>query len=190
MFFKNLTFNPPLLIFITWFRAPIDTTLGLHAHTSCRPLKNETHVIYSAIEVVAIFDILTRLLYRADETVVNTCEARGRTLFRVSSHPFAPRQADSGGTLISRNEAHLHINKAVVGHSDGAREARMNHPVAPLHPPSFTLPYTPEPRLPGTPPWTNYTYRQSGLNRGVERILPLTLSLPLVPSLASSLSPL
>jgi len=62
---------------------------------------------------------------------VNTYEARGRTLFRVSSHPFAPRQADSGGTLISRNEAHLHINKAVVGHRDGAREARMNHPVAP-----------------------------------------------------------
>lgn len=62
---------------------------------------------------------------------VNTYEARGRTLFRVSSHPFAPRQADSVGTLISRNEAHLHINKAVVGHRDGAREARMNHSVAP-----------------------------------------------------------
>lgn len=91
---------------------------------------------------------------------------RERTLFRVSSHPFAPRQADSGGTLISRNEAHLHINKAVVGHGDGAREARMNHAVAPLHP--LLLPSLIPPSLdsPGTPPWTNYTYRQSGLNRG------------------------
>lgn len=39
---------------------------------------------------------------------------------------------------------------------------------------------------PGTPPWTNYTYRQSGLNRGVERILSLTPSLPL--SLSRSLA--
>ena len=122
---------------------------------------------------------------------VNTYEARGRTLFRVSSHPFASRQADSGGTLISRNEAHLHINKAVVGHRDGAREARMNHPVAPpLQPLLLPSLIPPEPRLPGTPPWTNYTYRQSGLNRGVERILSLTLSFLLFPTGVSCLSPL
>lgn len=91
---------------------------------------------------------------QAKRAVVNIYEPGGRTLFRVSSHPFALGQADSGGTLISRNEAHLHINKAVVGHGDGAREARMNHPVAPLHPllcpplyPRASTPQEPHPGL-------------------------------------------